>query len=223
MKTISVMINARLQSTRLPRKLLKPFAGSTLIEIALDKINQMDFFQNRYFAVAEDELKQLVHNYSNVRLLVRSKESVRPGYGDHKIIYEHYTKVDSEYIFWLNPCHPMLSIETVKSAASIFQKTDYNSYTSVVHTRDWLFDMDGNPLTNTENSMLSTAHSKQFYKVAHSFHIFNKAFFLKNYQVWSMKKNDPYLIDIPENENFDADTPVQFETAEAVYMRRQGL
>jgi CMP-N-acetylneuraminic acid synthetase len=220
MRTISLVINARLQSSRLPRKLLRPFAETTLIEIALKKINNMDFFEQRYFAVAEEELKQLVMNYPNVKLLERSLESVKPGYGEHKVIYEHYAWIESDFIFWFNPCHPLLSMETVARAVKIFKGTQYNSYTAVVPTREWLFDEEGNPLTNTNAATLSTGHTRQFYKVTHSFHIFNKAFFLKQHQVWTMTKNDPYLVEIPESEDFDADTPVQFETAEAVYLHR---
>jgi CMP-N-acetylneuraminic acid synthetase len=220
MKTISVVINARLHSSRLPRKLLRPFAGTTLIEIALSKINQMDFFDHRYFAVAEDEFKQLTPKYLGVELLERSMESVKPGYGHHKVIYEHYSLIESDFIFWLNPCHPFLSIDTVAQAVDIFHRTMHNSYTAVVSAREWLFDHQGMPITNTEADSLSTGHSRQFYKVTHSFHIFNKAFFLKHHQVWTMTKNDPYLVEIPESENFDADTILQFETAEAVYLHR---
>jgi CMP-N-acetylneuraminic acid synthetase len=220
MKTVSVVINARLHSSRLSRKLLRPFAGTTLIEIALEKINRMSFFDHRYLAVAEEELKRLAAAYPNVDLLGRSMEAVKPGYGDHKVIYEHYAWIDSDYIFWLNPCHPLLTIETVKKALDVFHETNCNSYTAVVPAREWLFDKDGNPVTNTAANMLSTAHSREFYKVSHSFHIFRKEFFLQHHQVWTMTKNDPYLVEIPESENFDADTLVQFETAEAVYLHR---
>ncbi len=220
MKTISVMINARLQSSRISNKLMRPFAGSTLIEIALEKLNKMDFFTHRYLAAADEELKNLLPAYSNVELLERTPESVKPGYGNHKVIYDHYARVDSDYIFWLNPCHPMLSIETVRMAVETFQKSDFNSFTAVVQTRDWIFDEEGAPITNTLSSMLSTSSSRKFFKASHSFHIINKSYFLQNYQYWTMAKNDPALIQVPEAENFDCDTDVQFETAEAVYSRR---
>src|SRR3990172_8074823 len=140
MKTISVLINARVQSSRISKKLIRPFAGTTLIEIALEKLNKMDFIKHRYLAAADEELKRLVSAYPSVELLERNPESVKPGYGDHKVIYEHYQRVQSDYILWLNPCHPMLSIETVKQAVEVFHKTNFNSYTAVVQTRDWVFD-----------------------------------------------------------------------------------
>ena len=114
----------------------------------------------------------------------------------------------------------MLSIETVKQAVEVFHKTNFNSYTAVVQTRDWVFDERGNPITNKISSMLSTSMSEKFFKASHSFHIINKTYFLTNHQYWTMTKDDPHLIEIPDSENYDCDTPVQFETAEAVFKSR---
>lgn len=179
----------------------------------------MDFFDHRYFAVAEDELKERVTRYRNVELLERDPESVRPGYNDHRKVFAHYERCDSEYIMWLNPCHPLLSLDTLKRAADHVRETRHNSYTSVVPTKDWIFDCNGNPVTNTQASMLSSAHSPTFYKVAHGFHVISKAFFLKDYQYWTLTPNDPALIEIPVDESYDVDDRMEFEVAEAAYLR----
>ena len=80
MKSISVVTNARLQSSRVTDKLMRPFADSSLIEIALEKLNDMDFFDQRYLAVAEEPLIDLVGNYSNVEVL---KVFVTPNCGEN--------------------------------------------------------------------------------------------------------------------------------------------
>ena len=206
-----------MQSTRLPRKLLLPFGGTTLIDIALEKVNRLDFFSHRYFAVAEDELKERITNYPNVELLERSPDAVKPGYNDHRKVFAHYKMIDSDYIFWLNSCSPLLSIDTIKKAVEFVMETKHNSYTSVIPTTDWIFDQDGNPVTNTQAGMLSTNHSRKFYKVAHAFHVINKSFFMEHFQYWTLTKNDPCLIVIPEQESFDVNTSMEFQVAEAAY------
>ncbi|MBT3350999.1 MAG: hypothetical protein HOC91_09420 [Nitrospinaceae bacterium] len=221
MVTVSVLINARTKSTRVPRKLVRTFAGTTLIEIALEKIDKMDFFAHRYYGVAEEELIVKKDKFTNVELLKRKPESVEPGYNKHEVIYEHYRKIESDYIFWLNPCHPLLTIDTVKRAAEYVLETEHNSYTSMMATTDWIFDEDGIPLTNLTPNVVSTHHTKKYYKVAHSFHVFKKAYFLKTDQFWTFSQNDPCRIEVPENECLDVDTPFEFETAEAVYIRKQ--
>lgn len=223
MTSVSVVINARLQSTRLPRKLLLPFAGSTLVDIALEKLDRLDFFDHRYFAVAEEELSERLAGRTNVELLRRDPAAVAPGYNDHRKVFAHFERIESEYIVWLNPCHPLLEAGTLRSAVEQVRATRHNSYTSVVRTTDWIFDGAGNPITNTQASMLSTAHSPVFYKVAHGFHVINKAFFLKDYQYWTLTRNDPALIEIPEEENYDVNTQIEFEVAEAAYKRAKGI
>lgn len=219
MTTISVLVNARTKSTRLPRKLVLPFAGTTLIDIALEKLNRMDFFAHRYFGVAEPELRSKAEAYRNVEILDRDPSAVMPGYNDHRKVYAHYERVQSDYIMWLNPCHPLLSLDTLRRAVDQVLTTHYNSYTSVIPTTDWIFNADGEPITNTQASMLSTAHSRKFYKVAHAFHVINKQFFLRDYQYWTLTRNDPALIEIPDEESYDVNTSMEFEIAEAAYLR----
>jgi CMP-N-acetylneuraminic acid synthetase len=219
--TIAGLINARMLSTRLPRKLLLPFAGRTLVDIALEKLERMDFFSHRYFGVAEDELIERLDGRRGIELLRRDPAAVRPGYNEKSKISEHCRRIDADYIFWLNACAPLLSIDTIRKACDVARATRYNSYTSVVETRDWIFNEEGLPITNTDPGMISTAHSKKFFRVAHSFHIMNKEFFLKAFVPWTFTQHDPELIQIPEEESFDVNTPIEFEVAEAAYLRAQ--
>lgn len=223
MTTISVLINARTKSSRLPRKLVLPFAGSSLIDIALEKLDRMYFFSHRYFAVAEPELREKAAGYRNVEVLDRDPDAVLPGYNDHRKVFAHYARVDSEYIMWLNPCHPLLSLDTLHKAVDHVLETRHNSYTSVIPTTDWIFDEQGNAVTNTSAAMLSTAHSKKFFKVAHAFHVIRKEFFMRDYQYWTLTHNDPALIEIPEEESYDVNTPMEFEIAEAAYRRAKQI
>lgn len=219
MTTISVLINARLRSTRLPEKMILPFAETTLIDIALEKLNQMLFFEHRYVGAAEEELLARARRHGNIEILERDKDAVAPGYNDHRKVYAHYQFIESDYIFWLNPCHPLLSIETVESCYRKVLASQKNSYTSVVPTTDWIFDHEGTPVTNTNPSMLSTAHSPQFFKVAHAFHVFRKDFFLRNYVPWTLTPGDPALIEIPVEESYDVNDKLEFDVAEAAYIR----
>jgi CMP-N-acetylneuraminic acid synthetase len=217
MMKVAVLINARTKSTRLPRKLVRPFAGMTLIDIALEKLAQMDFVSHRYFAAAEDELIDRAKGLPSIQILRRDLAAVAPGYNDHRLVFAHYERVDADYIVWMNPCHPLLSLGTLRRAVEHVLQTRHNSYTSTIPTTDWIFDDSGLPVTNTSPSMLSTDHSRRFFKVAHAFHVIRKEFFLKNYQYWTLTRNDPALIDIPVEESYDVNTQIEFDVAEAAY------
>jgi CMP-N-acetylneuraminic acid synthetase len=222
MKSISVVINARLSSTRVPQKLVRPFAGSNLLEIALNKLNHMDFFQCRYLAVAEDELKTFAEKFKNIEVLHRSMESVKKGVNPIEITFAHYLNIPTDYVFVFNPCLPLIKIETIKNAYDYFQSTDFPSYTSAIPTREWIFDDEGNSLTNTDPRNATTNIGRVFYKAAHAFHIINKKFFAENGYFWSFIKDDPHLILIPEEEAIDVDNKIEFEFAEFVYKNKKG-
>ena len=53
--------------------------------------------------------------------------------------------------------------------------------------------------------------------LAHAFHVIKKTFFLQNYQYWTLTRNDPALIEIPEQESFDVNTDLEFRVAEEAY------
>jgi CMP-N,N'-diacetyllegionaminic acid synthase len=221
MKSISVVTNARLQSTRVPQKLVRPFAGKSLLEIALERLNRLDFFEHRFIAAAEEPIIEMAKAYPNVEVLRRKPEAVARGVNPQAVTFAHYREVPSDYIFVLNPCLPFVTVETIRKAFDYFQATDHASYTSVVKTGDWVFDSDGNPVTNTDPQNLTTNKNVQFYKAAHAFHIVSKKFFATQGYHWTFTRNDPHMIEIPEQEHIDVDTPIEFDFAEFMYRNKQ--
>jgi CMP-N-acetylneuraminic acid synthetase len=217
MKSVSVVINARTQSSRVPNKLLRPFAGTSLIEIALAKLDKMDFFEKRFLAVADEELVQVGKRYPNVDILLRDGAAVKKGVNPLEVTFAHYLRVPTDWVFVFNPCLPMLTVETVKGAYDYFQQTAYNSYTAVVPTGDWIFDSDGRALTNADPRNATTNLKRTFFKGCHAFHIHNRAFFRENKILWTFAPHDPHLIKVPESEAVDVDTPEEFELAEQIY------
>ena len=219
MKSISVVTNARLGSTRVPNKLMRPFADSSLIEIALSKLDKLDFFEHRYLAVAERELMDIGSKYKNIEILERDAEAVKKGVNPLTVTFEHFLRVPSDYIFVFNPCLPCIRIETIKKAFDYFQGTNYNSYTAVIPTGDWIFDSAGNALTNSDSRNATTNKDLSFHKGCHAFHIIKKEFFREHQIHWTFTPNDPHLVSIPEGEAVDVDTPDEFDLAELIYRR----
>ena len=221
MKSISVVINARLGSTRVKEKLVRPFASKSLIEIALEKLDVMDFFEHRYLAVAENRLKKIGGKYKNIEILDRNIDAVKPGVNDQKVTFAHYLGIPSDYIFVFNPCLPMITVDTIKKAFEYFQETDHTSYTSSIPTRDWIFDDNGNAITNSDPRNLTTNKGETFHKAAHAFHIINRENLKKNGYHWTFTPNDPHLIEIPEGESMDVDEMLDFEFAEFAYKNKK--
>ena len=67
---ICVIVQARLGSQRIPQKMIKPFAGTTLTDICLDKIlDCKEFKQEQFFLSAwEPELKNIAVNKGSLQV-----------------------------------------------------------------------------------------------------------------------------------------------------------
>jgi len=203
-----------------PRKLLRPFSGTTLIDIALEKLDAMAFFDNRYLAVADPELIETGEKYSNIEILLRDAASVASGVNPPAVSFAHYLAIPTEHIFIFNPCQPLLSIDTIRKAYDYFQETDFDSYTSVFKTRDWIFDHTGNCLTRSDPENYSTNTGEFYHKAAHSFHIVGKTFFKKHGHHWTFTRNDPHLIEMDSVEAVDVDSEMDFHMAESIFKER---
>lgn len=225
MKPISAIVNARLQSSRTKSKMVRPYCGTDLLEIALEKLNGLDFFEHRYLAVAEDELARKVEKYPNVEVLRRKAEAVAPGPHHPLVTFEHYARVPTEYFFVMNPCAAFLSRDTIRKAFDIFQRTEFRSYIAVEQTRDWLFSASGEALTHKNASgYQNTSDGDYFLRATHAFYIANRDYFTgHNGQLWTLQKDDPHLIPMPSEEAVDVDTDLDFEISEYLYSKKCGL
>ncbi len=226
MKSVSVVVNARAASSRVPEKLIRPFAGTTLLDIALDKLNGLDFFENRFLAAADREIISKLDpaRHPNVRLLERSSDAVKKGVNPLQVTFAHYRRVPSDYIFVMNPCLPMLRPDTIKKAFDHFQSTDFSSYTAVVKTGDWIFDAEGRALTNSDPRNVTTNKNVSFFKGCHAFHIHSRKVFEESGLLWTFGVGDPHLIEIDPDDAVDVDTPHEFALAERIYAAgRTGL
>lgn len=225
MKPISAIVNARLQSSRTKSKMVRPYCGTDLLEIALEKLNELDFFEHRYLAVAEDELVRKAEKYPNVEVLRRKEAAVAPGPHHPLITFEHYTRVPTEYFFVINSCAAFLSRDTIRKAYDIFQHTDFRSYIAVEQNRDWMFSASGEALTHKNASgYQNTSDGDYFLRATHAFYIANRDYFAShNGQLWTLQKDDPHLITMPSDEAVDVDTDLDFEISEYLYGKRIGV
>lgn len=221
MKPVVAVINARLKSSRTQSKMIRPYCGTDLLEIALEKLDKLDFFSHRYLAVAEDELAQKAKKYQNVEILIRKEAAVAPGPHHPMVTFEHYTRLPTEYFFVINPCAAFLTIETIKRAFDIFQQTDYRSYISVEKSRDWLFSISGDALTHRNaEGLQNTSDGDYFLRATHAFYVANRDYFIANDgKLWTLRRNDPHLIEMPAEEAVDVDTDRDFEISEYLYCR----
>lgn len=215
-RSVAVMLNARLRSTRCDNKMLRRFAASSLAEIALRKLAEVDA-DERYFCVAEEPLIELFGRVRppGVELLERTPQAVS-GDAPQSVINAHYARAGATHIAFMNACHPFLLPQTLSGAiARVKGDATIEALTSTVARRDWLYDEEGHPLVDVDLALGDTKRSPVVHRVAHAFHIFPRERFMAGEPIFRDVPGDPHLFGISEEEAMDVDTELEFAVAHA--------
>jgi CMP-N-acetylneuraminic acid synthetase len=209
--TLGIFVPGRLQSQRLPEKLILPLGDTCLWEIALKKINDLP---NKYEKVAlcnDWELLDIATKFKNIQIIVRDDSTKVDG--DLNFIYKDVGKMHSNHIMFFNPCLPMIKRRTIVKALEYYENNNCNYLESVKPFKNWVFDENGKAVNHIDYKRMSTKEVKTWYLDANAFRIFNKNFFLED---GYMLKKGHAIFSISELESIDVDTEEDYAIAKAI-------
>jgi CMP-N-acetylneuraminic acid synthetase len=225
-KDILFIVQARTQSTRVPNKMLKPFANSNLFEIAIEKILTSTLISkdNFYLSIMDNELIDIAKKH-NVNYFIRSEESTQEPVTLPKV-FEWYNKLPFKYYVIINACNPLLKIETIDNFIQSFLTHDSGQF-GVFKKDTFIFDNDHKMLNNffgadKHLATLETKFVETFYEAAHSLYAGTMEDIGKEIYMGTFKeRHNPEFYLMDENECFDIDWPWQFELAEKLYLNKK--
>ncbi len=217
-----LIIHARLGSKRCQRKIVRPFADSSLIEIALEKLANLETDLPKYFAAGEDELESIARSYPEITYVQRPAEALVVD-GPPSVVCSHLNRLPETHFLFINPCHPLVPPQAWLAAVAEFEEHRPTSLTSVFRNNGWFYGQDGVSINCKDEQVHATQDSPWIYEVAHAFHILDKRLFLTNDRPWSNGPEDPRLFEIARESSWDIDTPDQFDAVERLYEKRHGL
>lgn len=227
MKNISdilFIIQARLNSQRVPRKMLKPLGDSNLFEIAIDKILKSSIIpkENFYVSICEDELVSIAKN-KGVNIYKRSHESANNDNSLQKI-YEWHDKLPFKYVIKINGCSPLLKTETIDGFVNTFLKQKEENLFGVIETKDYYWDKNGKLITPwpEDQTIMNTKAVETTYKAAHVLYA-SKIDLIKNNKFMGDfgKEGGIKLYPMDELECFDIDYDWQFNIAKNLIKNKQ--
>lgn len=218
---VCFIIQARLSSERVPRKMIKPFAGTSLVEISCKKINESKVIpkSNFFFSAYEDEIKDVVRE-NDLQIYHRSRASAYSE-GPMQEVMEYYNKLPFKYAVVISACCPLLKIETIDKFAEAYLKSDNEGMFSVIEKRNYFWDANHDMITAwpKDADVLNTKLVGVTYEAAHC--LYAGRMDLIGQGIWMskppFKKNSPELFAVPEGEVFDIDYQWQFDVAESLY------
>lgn len=215
---ICIVVQARMGSQRVPGKMLKPFADTTLTDILFDKLTQSTVIpkSNIYFSAYENELKEVGKKYG-VNIFDRSKESAFAE-TDMKLIYEWHNKLPFKYIVLISACNPLLTIETIDKFIELFIESDKEGAFAVFEKKTYYWDKQGKPITDWQGvSIMNTKNVEPIYEAAHCLYASRLDIIEQGYWMDTNYPPQPELYVMKELEAFDIDYEWQFYLGEQLY------
>jgi len=217
-KDVCVLTQARLDSQRVPRKMLKPFAGSTLIDILFNKLSLSKIIpkENIYFSAWEEELKEAGARHS-VNIFNRSERSAQEE-NNQRLIWEWHDKIPFKYVVLVSACNPLLKIETIDSFVGSFLKSEKEGAFSVINKKTYYWDKEGKPITDWKGSNnMNTKFVDPTYEAAHCLYASRLDIIKDGFWMDTNSPPEPELVVMDELEAFDIDYEWQFKAAEKLY------
>ncbi len=219
-KDILFITQARLESQRVPKKMIRPFCGSNLLEILIDKIKTSNVIpiQNFYLSVCDEELVDIAKN-NGVKYFQRSRESALAE-NSVPLIYEWHDKLDYKYICLLSACNPLLKIETIDSFVREYMDSDKDGMFGVIAKKQYFWDEDRNMVSHWPEGqkIMNTKTMTTTYEAAHCLYSSRMDIIKDGYWMDNNLPPRPELFVIEnELEVFDIDYEWQFQAAEKLY------
>lgn len=216
---IAIIIQARLGSQRVPQKMIRPFAGTTLTDIALKTVRQCKTFplNNFYLSAWEPELKQIAYDNS-VNIYNRSEASAKSEGTPMTEMYEWWNKLPHTYGILINACAPFLKPETIDSFVLEYANSNSDGMFGVIEKKNYFWNGQGNILTPLSEAVMNTKTVQTTYEAAHC--LYAGRLDKIGQGIWMGDFNTPgdiELFPMEEKEVLDIDYEWQFKMCEKLY------
>ena len=216
---VCVVVQARLGSTRVPGKMLKPFCGTTLTDILFDKLIFSTKIpkENIHFSAHEQELKDVAKKYK-INIFDRSLQSANSEGEPLSEIYEWHDKLPYKYVILISACNPLLKIETIDSFVQSFLDSEKEGGFAVFEKKTYYWNKEGNSITDWDGAtIMNTKFVEPICEAAHCLYASRLDIIKDGYWMDAKSPPEPELFTMEELEAFDIDYEWQFKVGEVLY------
>jgi len=219
---VAFIVQARLNSQRVPQKMIRPFAGTTLFDLVLDKLLASSFIpkENIIASVYEPQLfdialKKGVNIFNRSKLSANAEDSLTE-------IYEWHDKLEQfDYVVLISGCNPLLKVSTIDKFAKQFIEQEEENLFAVIEKKQYYWNKEGKLITPwpEELTIMNTKIVEPTYEAAHVLYA-SRLDIIKDYRFMGdfQAENGIKLMVMPELEAFDIDYEWQFKVGETLYV-----
>lgn len=211
---IKALVAVRSGSVRVKNKNIRPFAGSTLLEVKLAQLKRIPEIDGIIVNSNDDEMLKIAADMGCET--VKRDEYYASNSVSMSDVYRNMAEnCDCDVIAYINVTNPLLKDETISKAINMYMdNTDkYDSLNSAHLIKEFMFK-DNLPINYDLRHQPRSQDLPDIYALNFAISILSREKMIECKNVVGYR---PYIYGIDEVEATDIDNPIDFEFAEYVY------
>lgn len=215
--SIKALIAVRSGSQRVKNKNLRPFAGSTLLELKILQLKRIPLLDGIVVNSNDDEMLKIASNMGCEA--VKRDQYYASNEVSMSDVYQNMAEnTDADTIAYINVTNPLLEDETIIKAIEMYykQRGVYDSLNSAHLIKEFLFK-DNLPINYDLRHQPRSQDLPDIMALNFAVNILERKTMIENKNVVGMT---PYLFCIDELEATDIDNEIDFDFAEYIYKRK---
>lgn len=213
---VKAVIPVRAGSVRIKDKNIRPFAGSSLLEIKIRQLQRINIFDGIIVHSDSDKMLALADSLGceTVRIEEYFASSAATA---NEVFYNTAIHSDTDVMVHVCATSPTLKDESLKSAINFYLNNMdiYDSVNSAHYVKKFLF-LDGKPINHDPDSHPKSQNLPDILSRTPAFSIMNKKTMIDRKD--NIGKN-PYFFILDGYESIDIDEQLDFEFAEFIYKK----
>ena len=217
---IKALVAVRSGSQRVVNKNIRPFAGSSLLEIKLNQLKRIPNIDGIVVNSNDDKMLEIASNMGCE--VVKRDEYYASNQVSMSEVYRNMAEnVNADVIAYINATNPLLNDRTIVQAIENYKKniSQYDSLNSAHLIKEFLFK-ETLPINYDLRHQPRSPDLPDISALNFAINIISREKMLECKNVVAYRPNI-YIID--EVEATDIDNPIDFDFAEFVYKRKNGM
>ena len=217
---IKALVAVRSGSQRVVNKNIRPFAGSSLLEIKLNQLKRISNIDGIVVNSNDDKMLEIASNMGCE--VVKRDEYYASNQVSMSEVYRNMAEnVNADVIAYINATNPLLNDKTIVQAIENYKKniSQYDSLNSAHLIKEFLFK-ENLPVNYDLRHQPRSQDLPDISALNFAINIISREKMIECKNVVGYKPNI-YIID--EVEATDIDNPIDFDFAEFVYKRKNGM
>lgn len=213
---IKALIAARSGSVRVLNKNIRPFAGSTLLEVKLAQLLQIKGLSGIVVNSNDDEILSIASKYK-VETVKRDQKYASNEVSMSDVYVNMAENFNGDVVMYSNVTNPLFESVSIENMINIYKDGgDFDSVNSVHAIKEFMW-LDGKPVNYDPKNQPRSQDLPNIHAINFAVSLISRENMIKLRNVVGMK---PFLYEVSQTEAVDIDNQIDFDIAEILYKRK---